>query len=183
MQPNRPASHNHFYPQECAKLDSYDVADINGGGSSGFWDITFWSNATNLIGVFILGMAVPLANWLMKKREKLRTENRTKEDERIAKICQEMNKPIMEKLNAIEGKVNYMDGIIKGKFDTTDGRASGASERDEGGPHDIDGRPPRGSGSRSSKRPYRRYDSYARERGGGGEDDDRNYDPGYSDLR
>lgn len=133
-------------------------------GDSSFWTLDFWSNITNLIGVVILGMAVPIGKWLVDRRTRILTENRKKEDERIASIVKQNIDPIMTKLNDISGKVNYMDEIVKKNI------RFGSGGNNDGAPDDIDGRD-RGGGSGSNRnRPRgRRYDPFINEEGGGGD--------------
>jgi len=125
------------------------------------------------MGVIILGMAVPIGKWLIQKREKIASANRQKEDERIAKICKEFMDPVIKKLDNINEKVNDMEHFIHSKHPPSSSRDfdAGAPDDDyddDGGPKDIDGRGPSGSGTsrRGSRghRPYRssrsRFDAY-----------------------
>lgn len=139
---------------------------------SSFWTLDFWGNITNLIGVVILGMAVPVGKWLITRREKIMSDARKREDQRIAEICKQFTEPMIKKLDNISTKVDYMDKVFQNKvsFDR-DGQGDGESSHYEGGGGGTPGN--RGSGPQphrgSRERPRsRRYDSYVSDDHGAG---------------
>ena len=126
--------------------------------AASFWSLEFWGSITNLIGVLILGMAVPVGKCLIKKRTDAVSEARKKEDDRIAAICKEFMEPMMKQLQDISAKVNYMDDVFRNNLNFG-GDDHHNDDNRGGGPFSRDHRP---GGSGSKVRPRgRRFDAYS----------------------
>lgn len=161
---NPKANASLFYSTSLQREEEKDkvVADVGGGSGSGFWTLDFWGNVTNLIGVVILGMAVPVGKWLINRRAKILSEARKREDERIAEICKKQIDPMMDQLKDIAGKVSYMDDFFRNNTTFRDHGGDGYGGSGGGSPDDRGGSGRPQGGHPSNRRPRHRYDSYNR---------------------
>lgn len=78
---------------------------IGGGiedGNSPIWSIDYWSNISNLIGVFILGAAVPIAGRIFKRWEKTRLEKEKKQNESTMSLIKGVTDPMEKKLEKMD---------------------------------------------------------------------------------
>ena len=149
--------------------------------TASFWSLEFWGSITNLIGVLILGMAVPVGKWLIKKRADTLSEARKKEDDRIAAICKEFTEPMMKQLQDISAKVNYMDDVFRNNLNFG-GDDHHNDDNRGGGPFSRDHRP--GSSSGQKVRPRgRRFDAYNSNISGNDSNRDLREDDYNADLR
>ena len=67
-----------------------------------FFNLESASNFANLFLVFVIGSAVPVLTWVLKKKESERVRHRKEEDERIIRTIREYTDPLSERLKKLE---------------------------------------------------------------------------------
>lgn len=71
-------------------------------GGSSIWTIEYWSNLSNLVGVFILGAAVPVVTRILKRWEKMRENRKKAEDTYVMNMIKGVTDPMEERMKEVE---------------------------------------------------------------------------------
>lgn len=71
-------------------------------GGSSIWTVEYWSNLSNLVGVFILGAAVPIVTRILKHWEKMREERKKAQNAHVMSLIKGVTDPMEERMKEVE---------------------------------------------------------------------------------